>query len=88
MIFTDEEKEVYRTAFEINPYDHLKLVSDRQKYICQSQSTNLFLANTTAKEMSKIYLYAYLDKNIKSLYYNYGLRDSNIQTNSVCSACE
>lgn len=86
--FTDEEKEVYRTAFEINPYDHLKLVSDRQKYICQSQSTNLFLANTTAKEMSKIYLYAYLDKNIKSLYYNYGLRDSNIQTNSVCSACE
>lgn len=86
--FTDEEKEVYRTAFEINPYDHLKLVSDRQKYICQSQSANLFLANTTAKEMSKIYLYAYLDKNIKSLYYNYGLRDSNIQTNSVCTACE
>ena len=64
--FTDEEKEVYRTAFEINPYDHLKMVSARQKYICQSQSTNLFLANTSAKDISKIYLYALLDKNIKS----------------------
>lgn len=86
--FSKEEKEVYRTAFEINPYDHLKLVSKRQEYICQAQSTNLFLANTTAKEISKIYLYALLDKNIKSLYYHYGLRDANIQTNSICSACE
>lgn len=86
--FTDEEKEVYRTAFEINPYDHLKMVSARQKYICQSQSTNLFLANTSAKDISKIYLYALLDKNIKSLYYHYGIRDANIQTNSVCEACE
>ena len=86
--FTDEEKEVYRTAFEINPYDHLKMVSARQKYICQSQSTNLFLANTSAKDISKIYLYALLDKNIKSLYYHYGIRDANIQTNSICEACE
>ena len=86
--FTDEEKAVFRTAFEINPYDHLKMVSARQEYICQSQSTNLFLANTSAKDMSKIYLYALLDKNIKSLYYNYGIRDANIQTNSVCEACE
>lgn len=86
--FTDEEKEVYRTAFEINPYDHLKMVSARQKYICQSQSTNLFLANTSAKDISKIYLYALLDKNIKSLYYHYNIRDANIQTNSVCEACE
>ena len=86
--FTDEEKAVFRTAFEINPYDHLKMVSTRQEYICQSQSTNLFLANTSAKDMSKIYLYALLDKNIKSLYYNYGIRDANIQTNSICESCE
>lgn len=86
--FTDDEKAVYRTAFEINPYDHLDLVSERQKYICQSQSTNLFVANMGAKEMSKLYLYAYLDENILSLYYHYGLRDANIQTNVTCEACE
>lgn len=86
--FTDEEKKVYRTAFEINPYDHLKMVSARQKDICQSQSANLFLANTSAKDISKIYLYALLDKNIKSLYYHYNIRDANIQTNIACEACE
>ena len=85
--FTEHEKTVYRTAFEINPYDHLDLVSERQEYICQAQSCNVFLANTTAKEMSKLYLYAYLDKNILSLYYHYGLRDANIQTNVVCESC-
>ena len=85
--FTEHEKAVYRTAFEINPYDHLDLVSERQEYICQAQSCNVFLANTTAKEMSKLYLYAYLDKNILSLYYHYGLRDANIQTNVVCESC-
>ena len=83
----EHKKAVYRTAFEINPYDHLDLVSERQEYICQAQSCNVFLANTTAKEMSKLYLYAYLDKNILSLYYHYGLRDANIQTNVVCESC-
>ena len=85
--FTEDEKAVYRTAFEINPYDHLDLVSERQKYVCQAQSTNLFLANMSAKEISKLYLYAFLDENILSLYYHYGLRDANIKTNMTCEAC-
>ena len=85
--FTEDEKALFRTAFEINPYDHLKLVSDRQKFICQSQSTNLFLANMTAKEISKLYLYAFLDPNIISLYYHYGLRDATIKTNYECESC-
>ena len=29
----------------------------------------------------------FLDKNILSLYYHYGLRDANIQTNVVCESC-
>ena len=86
--FTEDEKAVYRTAFEINPYDHLDLVSERQKYVCQAQSTNLFLANMSAKEISKLYLYAFLDENILSLYYHYGLRDANIKTNMTCEACQ
>lgn len=85
--FTEQEKAVFRTAFEINPYDHLKMVSDRQEHICQAQSTNLFLANMTGKEISKLYLYAYLDPNILSLYYHYGLRDANIKTNYECESC-
>lgn len=85
--FTEDEKALFRTAFEINPYDHLKLVSDRQKHICQAQSTNLFVANMSAKEISKLYLYAYLDPYILSLYYHYGLRDATIKTSYVCESC-
>lgn len=86
--FTDQEKEVYRTAFEINPYDHIDLVDYRQQFICQAQSCNLFIANATGKEISKIYLYAYAKPNIISLYYHTGLRDANIKTNFECSSCE
>ena len=85
--FTEDEKAIFRTTLEINHYDHLKLVSDRQKFICQAQSTNLFLANMTAKEISKLYLYAFLDPNIISLYYHYGLRDATIKTNYECESC-
>jgi hypothetical protein len=41
-----------------------------------------------AKEISKLYLYAFLDENILSLYYHYGLRDANIKTNMTCEACQ
>lgn len=85
--FTEHEKAVFRTAFESNPYDHLELVSDRQKHICQAQSTNIFVANVSGKELSKLYLYAYLDENILSVYYQYGIRDANIKTNMTCEAC-
>lgn len=85
--FSEREKAVFRTAFESNPYDHLKMVSDRQPEICQAQSTNLFVANMAGKEVSKLYLYAYLDPNILSLYYHYGLRDTTIKTNYECESC-
>ena len=88
--FTADEKAVFRTAFEINMYDHIDLVDYRQKFVCQAQSCNLFIANATGKDISKIYFYAYAKPNIVSLYYHTGLRDASIKTSfePVCSACE
>ena len=88
--FTADEKAVFRTAFEINMYDHVDLVDYRQKFVCQAQSCNLFIANATGKDISKIYFYAYAKPNIVSLYYHTGLRDASIKTSfePVCSACE
>ena len=88
--FTEDEKAVYRTAFEINMYDHIDLVDYRQKYICQAQSCNLFCANMSGKDISKLYFYAYAKPNIISLYYHTGLRDVSIKTSfePVCSSCE
>ena len=88
--FTADEKAVFRTAFEINMYDHIDLVDYRQKFVCQAQSCNLFIANATGKDISKIYFYAYAKPNIVSLYYHTGLRDASIKTSfePVCSSCE
>ncbi|CAH1066806.1 ribonucleotide-diphosphate reductase subunit alpha [Acinetobacter phage MD-2021a] len=86
--FSQEEKAVFRTAFEINPYDHIDLVDYRQQFVCQSQSCNLFVTNMSGKEVSKLYFYAYAKPNIASLYYHTGMRDSNIKTNFECSSCE
>ena len=36
-------KDVFKTAFEINQYTLIDLAADRQKYVCQGQSLNLFL---------------------------------------------
>jgi len=86
--FTDEEKSVFRTAFEINPYEHIDLVDYRQQFVCQSQSCNLFVTNMSGKEVSKLYFYAYAKPYIASLYYHTGMRDSSIKTNFECSSCE
>jgi ribonucleoside-diphosphate reductase alpha chain len=70
---TDEEKEVFLTAYEINQYGIIKAASLRQDYICQSQSLNLFvLPNTPAQFRSELYLTAYY-YGVKTLYYQRSL---------------
>jgi ribonucleoside-diphosphate reductase alpha chain len=67
---TDHEKLVFKTAFEINQEVILRLAATRQKYICQSQSLNLFFdANESEEYISQIHQMAFLDERIKSLYY-------------------
>ena len=39
----DEDKEVYKTAFEIDQRWIIEHASHRQKFICQGQSVNLFI---------------------------------------------
>lgn len=66
---SEHEKAVFKTAYEINPMWIIEQAAERQKYICQSQSVNLFLpADVTAQELSDIHFMAWL-KGLKSLYY-------------------
>lgn len=44
---TDHEKEVFKTAFEIDQEHLVRQAGDRQKHICQGQSFNLFFKNDT-----------------------------------------
>jgi len=88
---SQHEKDVFRTAFEINQETILKLASDRQKEIDQSQSVNLFFPHDVKEEyVSEIHMKALLDPYIKSLYY---IRTLNGATKvkieaPVCLACD
>ena len=67
---TDHEKLVFKTAFEINQEVIIRLAAIRQRYICQSQSLNLFFsANESEEYISRMHKLALKDDRIKSLYY-------------------
>ena len=66
---TDLEKDVFKTAFELDQKWIIELSSDRTPYISQAQSVNLFLAADVHKrELHKIHFEAW-KKGLKSLYY-------------------
>jgi ribonucleoside-diphosphate reductase alpha chain len=66
---TDLEKDVFKTAFELNQQWIIELSGDRTPFISQAQSVNLFLpADVHKKELHKIHFDAW-KKGLKSLYY-------------------
>ena len=75
---SDDEKEVFKTAPEINQIWVIEHAHHRQKYICQSQSVNLFFSPPKATEPQEVHdeFLQYVNdvhwagvKNLKSLYY-------------------
>ena len=67
---TDHEKLVFKTAYEIDQRAIIRLASARQSKICQGQSLNLFFdADEDEEYMMEIHQEAFLDENIKGLYY-------------------
>jgi ribonucleoside-diphosphate reductase alpha chain len=85
---TEHEQKVFRTAFEISMEDHLRLCSQRQKYIDQAQSINLwFTDNDTEEYIGKIHQMAIRDEGILSLYYIYSMRDSADVKRAECEMC-
>jgi ribonucleoside-diphosphate reductase alpha chain len=84
---TEDEKRVFKTAFEINQKDILRLAATRQRYIDQGQSTNLFFAgNADEKLISEIHQEAFENENILSLYYVYSSRGV-VSSSSECASC-
>jgi len=66
---TDEEKDVFKTAFELDQRWVIELAGDRSEFICQSQSVNVFIpSDVHKKELHGIHWSAW-KKGVKSLYY-------------------
>lgn len=66
---TGDEKEVFKTAFEIDPAWQLQHMADRADKIHQAVSNNLFLKpDISTKELNAIHFNAW-KRGVKSLYY-------------------
>ena len=89
---SDDEKQVYLTAREINQHAIIKQAAQRQKFIDQGQSVNLFFAaNSDPKYIHEVHLAAW-EQGLKSLYY---LRTEGVirgdlasRSKDECVACE
>jgi ribonucleoside-diphosphate reductase alpha chain len=88
---TDLEKEVFKTAYEINQRAVIKLAADRQPYICQSQSVNLFFpARADRAYVDDVHFSAWR-LGLKSLYYfrsKSELNGSAVSFDANCASCE
>ena len=66
---TDYEKDVFKTAIEINQQWVIEHAADRQAFICQSQSVNVFVpADVHIRELHDIHMLAW-QRKLKTLYY-------------------
>jgi ribonucleoside-diphosphate reductase alpha chain len=66
---SEEEREVFKTAVEINQAWVVEHASMRQEFICQSQSVNLFFPPDVNKgDLHNVHMLAWA-KNMKTLYY-------------------
>ena len=80
---SDDEKDVFKTAFEIDQRWIIDLAADRTPEVCQSQSVNIFLAGDVDKwDLHMLHWQAW-ERGMKSLYY---LRSKSVQRASFAGA--
>jgi hypothetical protein len=83
------EKEVFKTAFEINQKTIIDLAAARQMYIDQSQSLNLFFSSEEDEGyIAEVHQYAFKNPMIMSLYYCYSKAGVVGSKDSECIACQ
>ena len=85
---TQEEKDVFRTAYEISQKLLVDLADQRQRWICQGQSLNLFFAADEDEQwIHEVHKHAFEKEWLKSLYYVRTMPGITADK-SDCSACE
>jgi ribonucleoside-diphosphate reductase alpha chain len=73
---TGDEKDVYKTAFELDQRWIIELAADRTPEVCQSQSVNIFLPGDVDKwDLHMLHWLAW-ERGCKSLYY---MRSKSVQ---------
>jgi ribonucleoside-diphosphate reductase alpha chain len=64
----EEIKQLYATAFEVEPQWLVEAAARRQKWIDQAQSLNIYMAGASGRKLDEIYKLAWL-RGLKTTYY-------------------
>lgn len=65
----EDLKQVYKTAFEISPKHIIQMARDRQFFVDQSQSMNLFIDTPSVASLAKIHMYTWKQGLKTGMYY-------------------
>lgn len=83
----EDVKQLFQTAFEIDPRWLVEAASRRQKWIDQAQSLNLYMAEPSGKKLDNLYKLAWT-RGLKTTYYLRSLGATQIEKVSVNTLTE
>lgn len=75
-------RNLYATAFEVDPQWLVEAAAKRQKWIDQAQSLNLYMAGASGKKMDELYRLAWM-RGLKTTYYLRALGATTAEKSTV-----
>jgi ribonucleoside-diphosphate reductase alpha chain len=79
---SNDIKELYATAFEIDPRWLVEAAARRQKWIDQAQSLNLYMAEPNGKKLDSLYKLAWV-RGLKTTYYLRTIAATHLEKSTV-----
>lgn len=79
---SDRLKQIYATAFEVDPVWLVEAGARRQKWIDQSQSLNLYMAQPSGKKLDELYRHGW-KRGLKTTYYLRSMGATNTEKATV-----
>lgn len=77
-------RDIYRTAFEVEPHWYVECASRRQKWIDMGQSLNLYIAAPNGRKLNDMYMYAW-ETGLKTTYYLRSVAANTIEKTTLQS---
>ena len=77
-----ELRNIYKTSWELKQKVIIDMAIDRGKFICQSQSLNLFMESPSFKKLTSMHFYAW-ENGLKTTYYLRGKAATRVEKSTV-----
>ncbi len=75
-------KEIYRTAFEIDPEWIVEAASRRQKWLDMGQSLNLYMSSPSGRKLNDMYFLSW-KKGLKTTYYLRSVAATSVEKSTI-----